>query len=72
MTNTEKLTKGGRPAGTNSLFVGWETLTHGENPASLQSEAGGLPFYLQPLRLFNQVLGYFGLPGGPPELLEGL
>ncbi|EOD47131.1 putative secreted protein [Neofusicoccum parvum] len=33
MTNTEKLTKDQRPAGTNYLFVGWETLTHAENSA---------------------------------------
>ncbi|KAF4306358.1 putative secreted protein [Botryosphaeria dothidea] len=33
MTNTEKLTKDQRPAGTNLLFVGWETLTHAENTA---------------------------------------
>ncbi|MEU4606724.1 alginate lyase family protein [Kribbella sp. NPDC023972] len=33
MTNTEALTESGRPAGTNSLFVAWETLTHAENPS---------------------------------------
>ncbi|KAF8904321.1 chondroitin AC/alginate lyase [Mucidula mucida] len=33
MTNTEKMTLGGRPASTNYLFLGWETLTHGDNPA---------------------------------------
>lgn len=33
MTNTETLTLRGRPAGSNNLFVAWETLTHGENPA---------------------------------------
>ncbi|MFI1048940.1 alginate lyase family protein [Streptomyces griseoruber] len=33
MTNTEALTRQNRPAGTNSLFVAWETLTHGDNPA---------------------------------------
>ncbi|KIY66141.1 chondroitin AC/alginate lyase [Cylindrobasidium torrendii FP15055 ss-10] len=33
MTNTETLTKKGRPAGSNYLFVGWETLTHGDNTA---------------------------------------
>ncbi|MFF0557799.1 alginate lyase family protein [Streptomyces sp. NPDC004266] len=32
MTNTQKLTEGGRPAGTNNLFVAWETLTHAANP----------------------------------------
>ncbi|MFD8008692.1 alginate lyase family protein [Streptomyces sp. NPDC058955] len=31
MTNTETLTKRNRPAGTNNLFVAWETLTHGDN-----------------------------------------
>jgi hypothetical protein len=33
MTNTQTLTERNRPAGTNSLFVAWETLTHGDNPA---------------------------------------
>ncbi|OXS34779.1 alginate lyase family protein [Streptomyces sp. XY006] len=33
MTNTETLTLRGRPAGSNNLFVAWETLTHGDNPA---------------------------------------
>ncbi|MCP2324050.1 hypothetical protein HDA40_002557 [Hamadaea flava] len=33
MTNTEALTLAQRPAGTNNLFVAWETLTHGDNPA---------------------------------------
>ncbi|MGW6644844.1 alginate lyase family protein [Streptomyces iakyrus] len=33
MTNTEALTLRGRPAGSNNLFVAWETLTHGDNPA---------------------------------------
>ncbi|PVF92036.1 chondroitin AC/alginate lyase [Serendipita vermifera] len=33
MTNTEKLTNANRPAGTNGLFVGWETLTHAGNTA---------------------------------------
>ncbi|MFF5187882.1 alginate lyase family protein [Streptomyces sp. NPDC000345] len=33
MTNTRTLTERNRPAGTNSLFVAWETLTHGDNPA---------------------------------------
>ncbi|MGI5466525.1 alginate lyase family protein [Streptomyces sp. CA-132043] len=32
MTNTQKLTEQGRPAGSNNLFVAWETLTHAENP----------------------------------------
>ncbi|MGW7516077.1 alginate lyase family protein [Streptomyces sp. NPDC054796] len=32
MTNTEKLTERQRPAGSNNLFVAWETLTHAENP----------------------------------------
>lgn len=32
MTNTETLTERNRPAGTNNLFVAWETLTHGDNP----------------------------------------
>ncbi|HEX5406881.1 MAG TPA: alginate lyase family protein [Pseudonocardiaceae bacterium] len=32
MTNTQKLTEQNRPAGTNNLFVAWETLTHAENP----------------------------------------
>ncbi|MEU8619074.1 alginate lyase family protein [Streptomyces sp. NPDC048623] len=31
MTNTETLTKRNRPAGSNNLFVAWETLTHGDN-----------------------------------------
>jgi hypothetical protein len=30
MTNTETYTKGRRPATTNQLFLGWETLTHAE------------------------------------------
>lgn len=33
MTNTGTLTLQGRPAGSNNLFVAWETLTHGDNPA---------------------------------------
>ena len=33
MTNTEALTHRNRPSGTNNLFVAWETLTHGDNPA---------------------------------------
>ncbi|MFH9709558.1 alginate lyase family protein [Streptomyces luteogriseus] len=33
MTNTATLTRGDRPAGSNNLFVAWETLTHGDNPA---------------------------------------
>ncbi|MEV4758839.1 ricin-type beta-trefoil lectin domain protein [Micromonospora sp. NPDC049559] len=32
MTNTRTLTLQQRPAGTNNLFVAWETLTHGDNP----------------------------------------
>ncbi|GAA4571855.1 alginate lyase family protein [Planotetraspora kaengkrachanensis] len=32
MTNTQTLTLQQRPAGTNNLFVAWETLTHGDNP----------------------------------------
>ncbi|MFE1444463.1 alginate lyase family protein [Streptomyces sp. NPDC058739] len=32
MTNTEALTRRSRPAGSNNLFVAWETLTHGDNP----------------------------------------
>ncbi|THU91683.1 hypothetical protein K435DRAFT_820740 [Dendrothele bispora CBS 962.96] len=34
MTNTQKLTEKQRPAGSNHLFVGWETLTHAGNTAS--------------------------------------
>nr|WP_142268100.1 alginate lyase family protein [Streptomyces sp. SLBN-115] len=33
MTNTGTLTLRNRPAGSNNLFVAWETLTHGDNPA---------------------------------------
>ncbi|MEV5898850.1 alginate lyase family protein [Streptomyces sp. NPDC052127] len=33
MTNTQTLTLQNRPAGSNNLFVAWETLTHGDNPA---------------------------------------
>lgn len=33
MTNTQALTESRRPAGTNDLFVAWETLTHAENPS---------------------------------------
>ncbi|GHJ40653.1 alginate lyase family protein [Streptomyces sp. TS71-3] len=33
MDNTQKLTVQNRPAGTNNLFVAWETLTHGDNPS---------------------------------------
>jgi hypothetical protein len=33
MTNTQSLTQRNRPAGSNNLFVAWETLTHGDNPA---------------------------------------
>jgi hypothetical protein len=32
MTNTQRLTEQNRPAGTNNLFVAWETLTHAEQP----------------------------------------
>ena len=32
MTNTQTLTLNNRPAGSNNLFVAWETLTHGDNP----------------------------------------
>lgn len=32
MTNTQTLTEQQRPAGTNNLFVAWQTLTHAENP----------------------------------------
>ncbi|MFE6763541.1 alginate lyase family protein [Streptomyces sp. NPDC057689] len=32
MTNTQTLTERQRPAGTNNLFVAWETLTHADNP----------------------------------------
>jgi Alginate lyase len=33
MTNTATLTLQQRPAGTDNLFVAWETLTHADNPA---------------------------------------
>ncbi|MGW7529236.1 alginate lyase family protein [Streptomyces sp. NPDC054783] len=32
MTNTQTLTERNRPAGTDNLFVAWETLTDGDNP----------------------------------------
>ena len=32
MTNTQALTEAQRPAGTNNLFVAWETLTNADNP----------------------------------------
>jgi hypothetical protein len=32
MTSTQNLTEQQRPAGTNNLFVAWETLTHANNP----------------------------------------
>jgi hypothetical protein len=32
MSNTQRLTERQRPAGTNNLFVAWETLTHAANP----------------------------------------
>jgi Alginate lyase len=32
MTNTQRLTESRRPAGTNHLFVAWQTLTHARNP----------------------------------------
>ncbi len=32
MSNTEALTLRQRPAGTNGLFVSWQTLTHADNP----------------------------------------
>ncbi|MFF7333685.1 alginate lyase family protein [Streptomyces sp. NPDC090306] len=32
MTNTQALTERNRPAGSDNLFVAWETLTHGDNP----------------------------------------
>lgn len=33
MTNTGRYTEQSRPAGSNNLFVAWQTLTHAENPA---------------------------------------
>ncbi|MFI6088838.1 alginate lyase family protein [Streptomyces sp. NPDC051218] len=33
MSNTQKLTEQRRPAGSNNLFVAWETLTHANNPS---------------------------------------
>ncbi|MDQ7806455.1 alginate lyase family protein [Amycolatopsis sp. A133] len=33
MTNTQTLTERQRPAGSNNLFVAWQTLTHAGNPA---------------------------------------
>jgi hypothetical protein len=33
MANTQALTESRRPAGSNNLFVAWETLTHAENPS---------------------------------------
>lgn len=33
MANTQQLTEQNRPAGSNNLFVAWETLTHADNPA---------------------------------------
>ena len=33
MTNTQTLTEQNRPAGSNNLFVAWETLTHADNPS---------------------------------------
>ncbi len=33
MSNTRQLTEQQRPAGSNNLFVAWETLTHAANPA---------------------------------------
>ncbi|MFG2652304.1 alginate lyase family protein [Streptomyces sp. NPDC048436] len=33
MSNTQKLTEQQRPAGSNNLFVAWETLTHAQNPS---------------------------------------
>ena len=32
MTNTQTLTESRRPAGSNNLFVAWETLTNADNP----------------------------------------
>jgi hypothetical protein len=32
MTNTQTLTENNRPAGSNNLFVAWETLTNANNP----------------------------------------
>jgi hypothetical protein len=32
MANTQTLTESRRPAGTNNLFVAWQTLTHANNP----------------------------------------
>ncbi|MEU9010578.1 alginate lyase family protein [Streptomyces sp. NPDC048479] len=33
MSNTQRLTEQQRPAGSDNLFVAWETLTHANNPA---------------------------------------
>ncbi|MFJ9787075.1 alginate lyase family protein [Amycolatopsis sp. NPDC101161] len=33
MSNTQTLTERQRPAGSNNLFVAWQTLTHASNPA---------------------------------------
>jgi hypothetical protein len=46
MANTEKLTVKQRPAGSNDLFLGWETLTHAGNPDAL--EAAELPWQNSP------------------------
>lgn len=32
MPNTETYTNNKRPAGSNNLFVAWETLTNAQNP----------------------------------------
>jgi hypothetical protein len=32
LPNTKTLTQSRRPAQTNVLFVGWDTLTHADNP----------------------------------------
>lgn len=33
MPNTQALAERNRPAGSDNLFVAWETLTHGDNPS---------------------------------------
>jgi hypothetical protein len=33
MANTQAFTQSQRPEGSNNLFVSWQTLTHGDNPA---------------------------------------
>jgi hypothetical protein len=57
MANTQTLTERQRPAGTNNLFVAWETLTNAENPVVPGPGGGTTPPTGVPS---GQITGYGG------------